>query len=567
MDRPIRSDTSSIAKVSVDVITTEHGFDQLRSDWERLTGSDADATVFSSWQWLREWWRVCGEEHDLRVIVIRQDGKTTGIAPLMITRGSIMAPATLHFIGFPDTDYADFIGADKPTIASAALQCIAAQTDWQTVSLSQIPEGSGSIEAVQEFVQRYGGRAFLERTDPCLTFVFGDSESERRDFHIKRSKSLRNQINFFAKRGGLEIELLADVDTILEHLPRFFQYHIARWRDTPTPSYFRFPGPRALFEGLVRSLAPMEKLFLAVLVSGGKPVAYFLCFRDERTAYLYTPAHNPFFEKRSPGKVLNYLLLEKLVAEGYNVIDYTRGGEQYKLSLTNRETLNYTFTVYRRGWEKLVRSLYATIKEQTPVKRIITLPRVQRLKKSAASVYGEKGPTGIVRTLLSGIGQFFWQRRVIYRISLQDPPTVDPGDNFRELFVEDLERMATLAHFSERADISDKYAQRFEQGWRAFGSFDGDCLQAFAWFRYTTTSSPRAIIEDLHTSEIRGRAVLGLRLLLNTAARVIQDAETAEFWLSDADGDMAASLRDKGFRLESQTTEISVCSTRIFVRN
>src|SRR5438309_1516826 len=62
------------APVLVRVLTTIPEFAALAPEWDRIHEKAAAASIFNSWLWLFEWWRIYGGGRPLRILEARQAG-------------------------------------------------------------------------------------------------------------------------------------------------------------------------------------------------------------------------------------------------------------------------------------------------------------------------------------------------------------------------------------------------------------------------------------------------------------------------------------------------------------
>jgi CelD/BcsL family acetyltransferase involved in cellulose biosynthesis len=463
---------------SIEIIRDPAGFDTLEPAWRTLTDRLEPGGIFISYDWLRSWWDAFGAEHELRILVLRDGDTITGIAPLMKTSGG-----KVQFIGDPDADYADFIGPDKAALARATLDHLASVQDWSTVDLAQINERSDSVAALKDLLPDYRHRHRIWDHETCLAFEYDGTEEERRLFRVKRGKSLKNQFNFFRRRGELSLEPITDKAKILNHLPNLFQCHITRWAGTSTPSYFRYPETRAFFVGLTKRLAERGGILLLALQNGDKTIAYFFCFAHQGVICLYTPSYNVYFSRRSPGKILNHLLLEYFVHNGYTELDYTRGAEGYKSKFTNRTSTNYRFTIYAKSWQEEMVNLYEKVKAIPPVRKAIDNPKVQDTKTRLVHRVREDGPLAVGADMIrQATGRLFANDKVVrYGASGEDVSRISAKTE--DILPDQIEELGQLLGFAEDSTEATACEARFEAGEHCVGLRQAGVMVALAWIR------------------------------------------------------------------------------------
>lgn len=96
---------------------------------------------------------------------------------------------------------------------------------------------------------------------------------------------------------------------------------------------------------LVNMLVSKGNNVVFVLYIENIPAAYMVCFYDEHRPMVYVPRLSASVEylKYDAGILLLNESIKHLLAEGFNVVDLTRGDEPYKLAMGGVVVNNYTF--------------------------------------------------------------------------------------------------------------------------------------------------------------------------------------------------------------------------------
>lgn len=153
----------------------------------------------------------------------------------------------------------------------------------------------------------------------------GTFEEYMQKFSSKTRSTLRRKIKKFRKLSGGDI----DWKTYRSRDEANEFYHLARELSVSTYQERLFDA------GLPTDEKFKEQMF--ELADKGQMFAYILFLNNKAVAYLYTPFHNNIFlyqilgykselSKYSPGTVLQFLVLEKLLNEGsYRMFDFTAG--------------------------------------------------------------------------------------------------------------------------------------------------------------------------------------------------------------------------------------------------
>ncbi len=104
-----------ISVVEINEITQ---LDEFRQPWQTLLAKTANASFFQSLDWLQAYWRNYGAGQKLRALIIKQDGQTIAIVPLVVRREATRL-GTLRFLTYPLHDWGTFYGPIGPNPSAA----------------------------------------------------------------------------------------------------------------------------------------------------------------------------------------------------------------------------------------------------------------------------------------------------------------------------------------------------------------------------------------------------------------------------------------------------------------
>ena len=79
----------AVTDLTLDVVTDDAGFADLRGVWADLSAADPDPNVFLAWPWVSTWWQHFGadrNDRELHVVVVREGETVLGLAPLFRSR-------------------------------------------------------------------------------------------------------------------------------------------------------------------------------------------------------------------------------------------------------------------------------------------------------------------------------------------------------------------------------------------------------------------------------------------------------------------------------------------------
>ena len=156
-------------------LTSTEEFDALEPIWNKLAESAEFVTVFQTFEWLHSWWQSFGSNHELNILTVYDGEKLIGIAPLMLTRLRRFGRKcrSIQFIGTPDSDYHDFIGAEKKLIADAVIDhLLGRQSEWTDIDLDQVSERTPTAQILSERLAQIDHPVREQKSEECLAYVF-----------------------------------------------------------------------------------------------------------------------------------------------------------------------------------------------------------------------------------------------------------------------------------------------------------------------------------------------------------------------------------------------------------
>ena len=327
--------------VTARVITT---FDDpaVRPDiWSRLLAEGDTDVVSLTWQSQRLWWEEKERPEPLCLILAERDGEPKAIAPLFAKGGVAM---NLH----PAT-WLDLVGdISDPEILDAMLLTAQREVpEFKGIRFHFVPHSSRTAEYLRQAAGRLGFECSLEEEWPSPYIdIRGKPEAA---VACTRKKTMLRRENQLRREGALAVHHFRSAEEVLPQLDAFFEQHISRWAETPTPSRYRDAKRRESYTVATRMLADAGCLRFSRLDLNGKPIAFHrgTCYRGHfkysRNTFAIELAHC------SPGTVLLRHLILAALEEGAHTFDFGLGAESYKYRYATDEIRLQTWGLYRRA--------------------------------------------------------------------------------------------------------------------------------------------------------------------------------------------------------------------------
>jgi len=295
------------------------------------------------------------------VLIAEENGRIMAIAPLMLSKYSFANFAKLtrlEFMGTSYSDYNSFIWLENEELClKLFLQHLVKQTDWESLELSNVREGTLSEKLLRAEHADYALKLEHRIGSVCPYVKLSNTMEE---FMTKLSRDMRHQIRRKTRRlqesYRVDVKTYLDFNSIREAMREFFDLHEKRWRGRKEPSDFASDTVREFQLELAERLAERGWFALSFLTADDKPVAADLSFDYQGKRYGYQSGFDPAFSDYAVGTLLRLRGVETCIAKGLSEFDFTRGGEPYKLRWPTQVRNNFQIWSVRRGLFAKLRS-------------------------------------------------------------------------------------------------------------------------------------------------------------------------------------------------------------------
>lgn len=322
--------------------------------WNGLLAESGSGTVFLTHEWASSFLRWIATSAVPMVLLARDGGDVVGIAPLMITprvEGG-RTRRRLEFIGVPNSDYSDFIvrGVRTPVLRAFFKEIARRRRDWDEVSLTEIPDGSPTVEAARALFGRPWTPGLVRAGSDCPTLVFDGHEDEiLRTLARKRyigKRDLQKSLAHVRSHGELTFSHCESAEDAARVLPHLYRLHRARWADTATPSKFEDPSYERFYAEVFERLWPKGQVAITAMELDHQPIAVSFAFPFGRTWTNHNWAYDFDHSRFSPGSLLIQFMISDAMAQGFEEFDFTRGDEPYKSRFANHVKRNTDLLLY-----------------------------------------------------------------------------------------------------------------------------------------------------------------------------------------------------------------------------
>ena len=345
---------------SARVVTSLEEFHALESPWEHLLKQTACDNIFLTWEWLYTWAVHYLDGNRLWIILVYK-GKDhlVGIAPFYIQRGSslgILSVRELRFLGTGEvcSSYLDFIVPEGEK--RSVLECIyshlhgEAASEWDTLTLAEVPAESSTIDLWEESVQQAGRLMEIVGTTVCPVIqLTGELEdflgtiggNER--YNLQRKRKRLEQV------GHVTYQRVSSSEETEGALDTFIRLHEMRWEQKGPGGVFRSGRFLSFQRDIVRLFAKKGWVYLDFLLLDGEAIAGIYGYGYNRRYSFYLPGFNPTIAPRaSPGIILLFQCVKEAISGNYKEFDLLRGLADYKRAWANGLRRSLTLRYYNR---------------------------------------------------------------------------------------------------------------------------------------------------------------------------------------------------------------------------
>jgi len=348
--------------LKIELIETEEELLALEGEWNAVLSRSLTNTFFQTFEWIRTWWEHFHQGRRLFTLVVKDDGRIIGIAPLMITvQGAgplklrtlqLIGTGALPFLGLGLADRMDLIIADR---AEEALSCIfdfifKQRSRWDVMDLLFIPAQSVTVEFIERLPQQYHCSVNKRLASRSPYVALGSSyeeylRSRSRNFRKKLARSER----LLSEHGDARFERHRGTESVAEVMNSVFAIAERSWKTEAASSLFQQKPIANFFKSLAETVGRRGWFDVSLIKLADQAVAYELCFSYNGRMLSYNCAYDSRYSNCSPGTLLTTFIIKNSIAEQLAEYDMLRGDEEYKLRFTDQLREEVQLVVYKKG--------------------------------------------------------------------------------------------------------------------------------------------------------------------------------------------------------------------------
>ena len=356
--------------MNIKVVKTLSEFADLKTIWNSLQVDSANSHINSTFEWNWIWWSIYGGNKELFILIVSEDDKVIGIAPLCISKSKSKLDAffsidRLSFLGSGISDSLDFIVLkNHRSVVLNIFDFIQNNCSCDEVMLMDVNRNSknfnelfhsDSIGKFNVFSKKLYGTYSVQIKETFNQYFDCLSADQRRSLKKRFLKLQTNYNVTFNISNSIDDEFLKEFRRMeIERSKNRKHYKRNILMSTPFTKFLK-----QLSKGL-----PAGRIKIFKLICDSKLIAYNIIFDFENKLFAWLTSYDINFSKYSVGIFVQKYALEYGFNNGYEMFDFMRGDEPYKKFFHSEKTDNYSLLFYRQNFKlKLRLVLLNTIKK------------------------------------------------------------------------------------------------------------------------------------------------------------------------------------------------------------
>lgn len=309
--------------------------DNRLSSWNDLLYKSSNPLPFQRIEWVTTWWQTFSTEDDkLLIILAKKEEELIGIAPLMYKKSSPQKYTRVKFIGTGFFDYFDFIikeGREKEVILGF-IDCICQRFSCFELQLNNILQTSYVMRTINKSNCLKKSKYIFHVTE-IVPYIELPQTKQQLQSQIRKSLrlDLARKERRLSRVGQVEFRKCGQLNEAKDTLEDFFCLHIKKWESDSGYSVYKFAPRRNFLRALLDNVFEKNIVTIYYLTLNGEKIAVCFAFEIDRKFLYYSFAHEPAYNKCSPGKVLLGKLINYAIENNYREFDFGLGDEAYKL--------------------------------------------------------------------------------------------------------------------------------------------------------------------------------------------------------------------------------------------
>ena len=323
-----------------EVVRDYSAFLTLETEWNEAVEHAQIPHPFLRHEWVRTWWDSFQGNRELHIIIVRDDERIVGIAPLMRESAIVygLPVRRLTLLANDHTPRTEFVVAGHNDHTYRAIWSTLRKDidQWDVLQLTQLTHTSPTMARIRHIAAAEGlPIGTWKSSDSPYLELAGNWDTYWASLPAKFRSNVRNRLTRLKQIGEPGLEILTDKASITAALEDAWRLEASGWKDREGTSICSDPAVQMFYTRLVERAADHGWLRLLFLTAGGKRIAVSYSAVYGGRLFLLKTGHDRDFHTCSPFKVLTYLAVQDSYARGLREIDFLGDTEPWKQEWTS----------------------------------------------------------------------------------------------------------------------------------------------------------------------------------------------------------------------------------------
>ncbi|MBN1559673.1 GNAT family N-acetyltransferase [candidate division KSB1 bacterium] len=316
-------------------ITTLEELADYRDVWNKLNSAGCSGSAFTAFEWVTSWYKWYSFSGMPLVLVIYDEEKEIGFAPLYVWKGTLgkIAVKRIDFAGY-NLGVGSFIVSERINEVVPELMNYLTRRfgrKWDVIVLKGMLRASAQFSIFSEWLRTSKYAAMIEPYDIPVIKLQGAWEDYLKGFGQKLKHTYNNKQNQVNKLYSVEFKRLRaiDEDDVESCVDMIVGIARKSWKNDTDSAISSNAHVEGFYRQIAREFNRKGELDLALLYFDNKPVAYLFGLCTENRYYAIDTAYLDEFNKNSPGNLVNLMLIRDLF-DGQHDLYINDGYDPYK---------------------------------------------------------------------------------------------------------------------------------------------------------------------------------------------------------------------------------------------
>jgi CelD/BcsL family acetyltransferase involved in cellulose biosynthesis len=344
-------------KIECQVVQSLDAFKTLKNTWEILLSESCSNTIFMTWEWMYNWWKVFRKDHKLLLLLVRKNNDIIGIAPIFLKTNNHAGfkSRCLQFLGseFVGSDYLNFIikKNEEEIFFREFFNFLKNQAIWDSMILSDIPKDSKNINFIRTESNRLGYNLVLIDRKICpFTLLPGSWNEYLNNLSPSKRYDIRRKIRKIQKEQNIELEIISNGNLLKKSIDALIEMNVERLRFKSETGGFQDQDFTRFHQKIIPVFSDRDWVRLCFLKFQNNPIATLYIFKYNSTYYYYQSGMRMSYKRFSPSTVLFALIIKHAIeSEKIKIFDFLQGEERYKYSWAKYIKQNISIAIFNNN--------------------------------------------------------------------------------------------------------------------------------------------------------------------------------------------------------------------------